>query len=185
MPYARPVMIPEPALMREFVNRPEVRGASYEPTYRPGRLRRSSAGVEWISDAWFFPKVLARIGGGLLTVGDRSCRAEIVGGIVVVESFEHPGFHVVAHLVVDCFGRPLFCLSRLRGACGKTSLPSGHLRRLASVLRVDVWHIRPSLDGDTVACMTREEAVTNEPETMYSEDHADLPEHRAYGAQTA
>ena len=178
-------MIPEPALMREFVNRPEVRGASYEPTHRPGRLRRSSAGVEWISDAWLFPKVLARVGRGLLTVGDRSCRAEIVGGLVVVENFEHPGFHVVAHLVVDCFGQPLFCLSRLRGECGKTSLPSGHLRRLAAVLRVEVWHIRPSLDGDTVACVTRDESVENEREVMYPETHAGLPVSRACGVQSA
>jgi hypothetical protein len=97
-----------------------------------------------------YGRVLAAVRSGTLRYMGREWRTDLIGGLVVLESFEPPIFHSITHLVVDKAGQPLFCLAQHRRECGRTSLAESHLRMLDRALRVGIWRIRPGVEGDEV-----------------------------------
>lgn len=97
-----------------------------------------------------YGRVLAAVRLGTLRYMGREWRTDLIGGLVVLESFEPPIFHSITHLVVDTAGQPLFCLAQHRRECGRTRLAETHLRMLDRALRVGIWRIRPGVEGDEI-----------------------------------
>lgn len=124
-----------------------------------------------------YGRVLACVRGGRLRYKGLEWRTEVFGGLVILESFEHPFFHSITHLVVDTAGQPLFCLAQHRRECGKNGLSETHLHLLDRALRVGVWRVKPGVDGDEITCCSGAFArpVSACPEFLPESEPSEVP----------